>query len=205
GQWRGAIASHLLDALLVGAGDRVRWRPVHLIAAALALSGIAVAGPTWRKEPPPFGEDKAPLVVAIDLTPTMNATDVAPTRLERTKQKVRDLMARRAGAKTGLVVYAGTAHLVLPPVEHPALVAIFLAALDPDLMPVAGTRASAALDVADRVLATQPAPGTILFFTDGVDPKDVDAFVAHGKTSQSQVLVLGVGTSAGGPVRTKDG
>ena len=201
-QWSGAIAPHLLDALVVGATDGFRVRPIHLVAAALVLAGIAVAGPTWRKEPPPFGQDKAPLVVAMELAPTMNATDVAPTRLERAKQKVRDLMARRSGSRTGLVAYAGTAHLVLPPVEDPALVETFLAALDPDLMPVAGNRAAAALDVAHRVLAKESAPGTILFFTDRVDAKDVPAFA---KPTPYQVLLLGVGTSKGGPVRTKDG
>src|SRR5262249_58304839 len=140
--------------------------PIDLVAAALGLAGIAVAGPTWQQEPPPFGQDQAPMMVVIDLSPTMDATDVAPTRLERVKQKVHDLLALRPGSRTGLVVYAGTAHLVVPPAEDPALLALFLDALATDLMPVAGRNAPAALGLADALLAKEPAPGTILFFTD---------------------------------------
>ena len=59
-------------------------------------------------------EDTAPLVIAIDLSQTMDAIDIAPSRLERVKLKVRDLLALRAGARTAIVAYAGSAHIVLP-------------------------------------------------------------------------------------------
>ena len=67
---------------------------MHLVAGLLALGAIAAAGPTWQRERPPFVEDTAPLAIAIDLSPTMDAIDVTPTRLERAKLKVQDLMAR---------------------------------------------------------------------------------------------------------------
>jgi len=213
-QWRAVIAPHLLDALTVGGSDAGRFRPVHLVAAALVLGGIAVAGPTWRKEPPPFGGDTAPLVVAIDLSQTMDATDVAPTRLERVKQKVRDLVKLRPGARTGLVVYAGSAHVVVPPAEDPAVLDIYLPALATGLMPVVGKHAADALALATRLLdesaaaapaATPPPAGTILFFTDGVGQDDVAAFTEARAKSRHQVLLLGVGTSEGGPIRASDG
>ena len=67
------------------------------------------------------------------------------------------------------MVYAGTAHLVLPPTEDPALLEIFLAALETDLMPVAGRNAAAALALADRLLEKETAAGTVLFITDEFD------------------------------------
>lgn len=212
-QWGGVIAPHLLHALTIGGANAGRFRPIHLVAAALVLGGFAVAGPAWRKEAAPFGGDTAPLVIAIDLSPTMDATDVAPTRLERVKQKVRDLVKLRPGARTGLVVYAGSAHVVVPPAEDPAVLDVYLPALATGLMPVVGKHAADALTLADRLLsertdrdtATPPPAGTILFFTDGVGQDDIPAFAAARKESPHQVLLLGVGTSEGGPIRTADG
>ena len=204
-QWAGIIAPHLLDHLIVGGNQGLRLRPMHMIAGALILAGIATAGPVWEREPPPFTEDKAPMVVAIDLSRTMDAVDVPPTRLERAKQKVRDLAALRSGSRTGLVVYAGTAHLVLPPTEDPALLEIFLAALETDLMPVAGRNAAAALALADRLLEKETAAGTVLFITDEFDAKQVPLLAEHQRKSRDQILALAVGTSQGGPIRTKNG
>ncbi len=204
-QWADVIAPHLLDHLMIGGTGTRRWRPIHSTAVALAMGGILAAGPTWEREPPPFTEDKAPMVVALDLSRTMDALDVPPTRLERAKQKVRDLALLRAGSRTGLVVYAGTAHLVLPPAEDPELLGILLAALDTTLMPVPGRFAEAALNMAARLLEKESAGGTILFITDGFEAQHVPAFADHHRRSRDQVLVLAVGTSEGGPLKTKSG
>ena len=116
-KWAHAIAPHLLDRLLLDRRGAQRIRPVHLTIVLLALGAIAAAGPTWRHERSPFVEDKAPLAIAIDLSPTMNAVDISPSRLERAKLKVRDLLALRAGARTAIFAYAGSAHMVLPLTE----------------------------------------------------------------------------------------
>ena len=204
-RWKGIIAPHLLDALLVGDKSGFRLTPIHLAAAALILGGIATAGPTWEKEPPPFSDDKAPMMIAIDLSKTMDAMDIAPTRLERAKQKVRDLVKLRAGSRTGLVVYAGTAHLVLPPAEDAALMELFLDALGTSLVPRAGRDAADALTISTGLLDKEPVAGTVLFFTDGVDASEATVFKTHHDKSQHQVLMLSVGTASGGPVRSRDG
>src|SRR5262245_5897285 len=204
-RYEGLIAPHLLDALLIGARGRSRVRPVDTAALLLGLAAIATAGPTWRREPPPFAREQAAPVVAIDLSPSMDATDVAPTRLERAVHKVHDLAAARAGARIGLIVYAGTAHLVLPPTDDPALLGLYLDALSTDLMPVAGRAADAALALGDDLLASDAVPGTIVFVSDGVDAAIVDAFGKRARASRNQVLVLAVGTPEGGPLRGPDG
>lgn len=204
-KWEGIIAPHLLDALLTGDHGVLRIMPVHLIAAAMILGAIATAGPTWRKEPPPFSDDKAPMVVAIDLSGSMDATDIAPTRLERTKQKVRDLMHLRAGSRTGLVVYGGSAHMVLPPADDAALMQLFLDALETSLMPRSGRDAAGALSIADSLLDKEPVAGTTLFLTDGFDAGQIAAFRAHADQSRHQLLVLSVGTEEGGPLRRAGG
>lgn len=204
--WRRLIAPPLLDYLVVGAGRRWRLRPVHEIALLLILGGVAVAGPTWRREPPPFAQDQAPMIVALDLSSTMDATDIAPTRLERAKQKVRDLIARRPGARTGLVVYAGSAHLVVPPAQDPALMDLFLPALSTGLMPRAGRNAAQALAQADRLLAREGTRGgTVLFIADDFDDAQLAAFRAQARAASRQILMLAVGTRQGGPLRRADG
>ena len=168
-RWGSIIAPHLLEHLIVGRRDYRRVRPVHLTAALMALSSIALAGPTWERERPPFVEDKAPLAIAIDLSQTMDAIDVSPTRLERAKLKIRDLLALRQGARTAIVAYAGSAHLVLPLTDDANLIETYVDSLATAIMPVAGKDTAKALAVAEEALAREDAPGTILFITDGIE------------------------------------
>ena len=83
--WKKVIAPDLLEHLIVKKAGGWTLRPIHMICLVLILGAIAIAGPTWRREQPPFTEDKAPLVVALDLSQTMDAIDLDPTRLERAK------------------------------------------------------------------------------------------------------------------------
>ena len=200
--WRGVIDAPLLDALRVRPRRRWHLGPVDLIALVLALGCLAAAGPAWQREPPPFAEDKAPLVIALDLSESMNAIDVPPTRLERAREKIRDLLARRAGARTGLIAYAGSAHLVMPPTDDAAAIETYLAVLEPALMPKPGGKdAAAALARAEQLLDRDETPGSILFVTDGIPAEQQAAFRAHATSRKEGLLVLGVGTSEGGPIR----
>ncbi|MFM0337156.1 vWA domain-containing protein [Paraburkholderia fungorum] len=204
-RWRNVIDPALLEHLLVGDIRRRTIQPVHTLALLLGIGALAAAGPTWQQERPPFNQDKAPLVVVLELAHSMDATDVAPTRLERAKQKVLDLARARKGARTGLVVFAGTGHLVVPPTEDPAMLELYVPALSPSLMPHDGKNATAGLDAAERLLANDPAAGTIVFMSDGFDSDQADAFVQKAKGLRHQLLWLAVGTPNGGPIRGPDG
>ncbi|HEY5907290.1 MAG TPA: VWA domain-containing protein, partial [Vicinamibacteria bacterium] len=203
--FRKLIASHLLPYLLVHPKGRFRIRPAHLVAVFLSVLVIALAGPSWQREVPPFTLDKAPLVIALDLSRSMDAIDVSPSRLERAKQKIRDLLAQRQGTRNALLAYAGTAHLVLPLTEDADILELYLEALATGLMPVPGKDAPAALALAESLLAKEPVPGTILILTDGIAASQVPSFVSHRQVSPHQVAVLGVGTSEGGPIREGKG
>lgn len=206
GQWKTLIDAPLLKHLLLHPKPSLGLRPVDSIALALALGGLAAAGPAWEREPPPFGQDKAPMMIALDLSPSMNAIDVAPSRLERAKQKIHDLLKLRAGSRTGLIAYAGTAHLVLPPAEDTALMDMYLPALQSQLMPTrSGRDAVSALDMAAALLAREQTVGTVLFITDGFDTQQLDRFQRFRSESDHQVLLLTVGTIEGGPLRNPDG
>ncbi|VVD61941.1 vWA domain-containing protein [Pandoraea commovens] len=204
-RWRKFIAPELLEHLLVGDTRTYRLQPVHTLAVLLAVGAVAAAGPTWEQVRPPFSQDKAPMVIALALNRSMDATDVPPTRLERAKAKVLDIARSRKGARTGLVVYAGTSHLVVPPTEDPAMLELYVPALATGLMPKDGKRMGLALDVAERLLSHDAAAGTVVFIGDGFDAASREAFVARAKASKQQLLWLAAGTSKGGTVRNADG
>lgn len=165
-QWGAVIAPHLLQRLIVPAGKGRDVSPLYLVTAGLVLGIVALSGPTWRRELPPFVEDKAPLMIVLALSTSMDQPDIAPTRLERAKQKIRDLLAARSGARSGLIAYAGTAHLVMPLTDDRSVIEPFLAALASGLMPSDGKNVRAAVALAASLLATEPVAGTILVVAD---------------------------------------
>jgi len=199
-RWRGVIAPHLLKHLMVRPEGKMRVRPLHLLAAAMLIGVVAAAGPSWRKEAPPLTEDTAPLIIVLDLSENMLVQDVQPSRLERAQQKIRDILDGRKGARTALVAFAGSAHLVLPLTDDPGIIVAFVEDLSPSVMPVPGSDPAKALGLAERMLDNEIPPGTILFLTSGIGGDAVPAFAAHGSSSRDQVLVLAIGTTAGGPI-----
>jgi Ca-activated chloride channel homolog len=190
-QWGGVIAPHLLRNLIVQPDSRSRGiPPVYLVATGMALGIIALSGPTWRRELPPFVENKAPLMIALAVTSSMNQTDVAPSRLERAKQKIRDLLAARDGARTGLISYAGSAHLVMPATDDRSVIEPFLTALAPGMMPADGKDTIGAVALATRSLAAEPVAGTILVVAD--DLGNTDEPKLRDGAARNNLLMLGV-------------
>ncbi len=199
-QWKKLIAPHLLNHLIVGAEHKSRFRPIHALLIVCLLVSVALSGPTWKIEPSPFTEDTASLVIALDLSASMNAIDIQPTRLQRAQQKVHDLLLLRKGARTGLIAYSGSAHVVLPPTNDPEIFETYLNALRTDIMPVKGKDPTRALSLAMEIIKRDEAPGTILFITDSISKEYLPFFVEHTHKSRVKILVLGIGTTKGGPI-----
>lgn len=203
--WRGIIAAHLLPHLVVNRSPGWRQRlaePRLALTLLLALAGLALAGPSWQREAPPFVEDRAPLVIALDLGPQMNRAEPAPlgpTRLARAQQKVRALLELRRGARTALIVYAGSAHIVLPLTDDTAILASYVAHLRSDLLPAGGKNSPTALALAEQLLASESAPGTVLLISDGIE----SALPAPVDTSPLRLLwQVGTGDTALGRIDT---
>jgi Ca-activated chloride channel homolog len=195
-RWVGVIDPVLLDALLVGARDPSRKRPLFLLAVALALGVFALAGPAWQRVPSPFTEDQAALVIVLRLGPSMDASDLEPNRLERARHKIRDLLDRRAGARTGLVVYAGSAHLVMPLTRDASAIESFAGAVTPALMPEPGGDIGAALALADRMLRDSGQPGSILLITDVLDIAQTTRLRESRDADAATPVVLGALSTA---------
>jgi Ca-activated chloride channel family protein len=108
----------------------------------------------------------------------MEATDVQPSRLERAKLKLRDMLELRKGAATGLIVYSGSAHLVMPLTLDSRIITSMIEDLTPDLMPAEGDALAAAITLASRMLERAGVPGSMLVMADSVSPSQAEALKA---------------------------
>lgn len=195
--WRGAIAPHLLEALSVESpGDRGRLRPVTLLTAILLVGVLALAGPAWERQPAPFSEDQAAVFLVLKVTPSMLAQDVQPSRLERAVQKIGDFLALKPGQRTGLIAYAGTAHLAMPLTSDADIIESFAAALEPGAMPVDGDDVSAAVRLANERLQRAAVGGSIVLITDDVAEEAIPAFEALRAEGGAPVHIFAVAGGA---------
>jgi len=201
-----AFPDHLRAALTMNQGQRRGARPVDVVMLAVALMALAAAGPSWRKQPSPWFSETAPLVVALEVSDSMRANDVSPTRLDRARFKILDLINARTGARTGLIAYAGSAHVVMPPSTDAAVIKPFLESLDPLIMPTPGASAASVLPLARELLGDEATTATVLFVTDGFASDDLSAFAEFaGDEGAPAVAALLVGTESGGLALLPDG
>lgn len=186
--WTRFIDPHLLEHLLVDKNRQRHLRPVHVLFVIWLLASVALAGPAWQREPSPFADDAAGLVVLLKVSGTMNGTDVQPSRLERAKHKIRDLLALRKGAATGLIVYSGSAHLVMPLTKDGGIINAMIADLTPDLMPVNGDALAAAIKKAGDLFEKSNTSGSVLVMADTVSPAQVAALAQDDMALPVQFL-----------------
>lgn len=202
----GFVAPHLRAALTVHREATRGFRPVDGVALVVLAAALAAAGPTWSKQVSPWFEETAPVVVAMEVTDSMRSNDLLPTRLERARFKVEDLIRTRTGARTALIAYAGSAHIVMPPSKDAEVLGTFLESLDPAIMPDPGTRAQAVLPLAREILGDRGAAGTLLFVNDGFEASDLPALAAFAaEPGAPSMAALVVGTEEGGVALLPDG
>ncbi|RXT57439.1 hypothetical protein B6S44_03200 [Bosea sp. Tri-44] len=197
-QWQRVIDAQLLPHLLVGTGRQARIGPVDGLLLAWLLATIAVAGPAWQREPSPFAAAKPAVAVVLKLSPSMLTEDLAPTRLDRARQKLADILAAREGAATALVAYSGSAHLVLPPTPDSSVVLDLAKALSPRIMPKEGDDLAGALALANRALASSADGGSILLMADTISPEAVAGLAGVKSAPVTLLALVPPGTDTGG-------
>lgn len=199
--WRRVVDARLLPLLLVGRDQTANRGALWLLAAGWFIAALALADPTWERKPQPVYQTTAARVVVLDLSRSMNATDLKPSRLVRARFKVEDVLGLAAEGQTGLVAYAGDAFTVSPMTRDVNTIRALLKALDPDLMPVDGSRADLGLLKAGELLRQAGASDAqVLLIADGVQTDSIAATVAAATRLRSEgyrVSVLGIGTDAG--------
>ncbi|WP_339753696.1 VWA domain-containing protein [uncultured Marinobacter sp.] len=201
--WSRLIPARLLSPVIrhEGTSGRPPKSPMVPAAMALVVLATALAGPAWREAPTPLKQPGESLVIALDLSLSMLATDVEPDRLTRAKRKIRDILAVRQGSLTGLLVYAGDAHVVTPLTDDTRTIEGMLDVLDPVIMPATGNRADLAIvRAADLLKQGAPGNGRILVITDQIGehywPEIRETLSETGYAFNTLV----VGTEEGGPI-----
>lgn len=201
--WLHAVDAHLLPHLLAP-GVRRSWVLV-LLLAGWTLAVLSLAGPSWRQSAQPLWQTPSPLVVVLDLSSRVRASDLPPSRLLQARAKLATLLRERSGGEVALLVYADDAFTVAPLTSDRANVALYLDALDPGVMPRDGQQAARALDAAVLLLQQSGAKqGDILLITDRANTVDQSA-AARARSQQMRVSVLGLGTPGGAAYRGDDG
>jgi len=181
------ISAHLLKHLIVGRRDPQRWWPITVAAVIWVLMVVALAGPTWDRTSSPLLRDTAPLVVAVDLSASMDRTDIQPSRLALARYKIAQLLQRRAGSRVAVVAFADSAHVAVPFTEDPSLIELFLPALSSDLLAGRGRSFQLLADRLQSLMADETTPGTLLLVSDA-DPAEL-VFLTEKFNSNSHQLI----------------
>ena len=201
--WRTLLPKSFQNVLLAHNTQRPSTTSYWLLALTWLCTVIALLGPTWQTntEQPSQHPQLAPLVIAIQLTPELLATDLAPNRLSHVRKKVLDILELREDAVSALVVYAGSAHTLVPLSNDRLTSTNLLQALHPKLMPKPGQRADLAVQQAIDLLQ-QGAQGTgqILLISTGVSPAEQNAIIGFIDKHPIALKLMGVGTAAGAPI-----
>jgi len=203
--WQDVVDPHLLPRLLEVREDKRSRVGVVLASLAYLLAVCALAGPSWRQSAQPLWQSQVPMIIALDLSSASLASDLPPSRLAQARAKLTALLQRRQGGQVGLVAFAGDAFTVAPLTEDAANVALFLDALQPDVMPRDGQRVEAAIAWSAQLLQRAGATsGDILVLTDHADSHARNA-ATEAVASGYRVSVMGLGTEAGAAYRNGNG
>jgi len=206
GRWQMILPAAFHAVLLGGGKGRDSKLPWIALGLAWLLAVLALVGPSWERLEETRQRAADPLVVMLELTPQMLADDTPPNRLQQARRKLLDLLEHRRDSQTAIIVYAGSAHTLVPLSDDLATSRNLLDALDPAIMPQPGQRADLAVRKALALLAQGAlGQGRLLLIGSSLSPQErqgiTQALGRHGP----KLLMLGVGTPEGAPVRQTNG
>ena len=185
--------------------DVSRFRPMvkfWLLQAALALLIVMLARPQMGTKISQEKRTGIETIIALDISNSMRAEDIVPSRLDRSKMMVENLVDHFTNDKIGLIVFAGDAFVQLPITSDYVSAKMFLSSIDPSMMATQGTDIAAAIDMAMNSFTQEEGIGkAIIVITDGENHESgaLEAAEAARKKGM-RVYVLGVGSAQGAPI-----
>ena len=210
GKWRSSgnleqiVEPHLLEFLLTKHPKQQQRLLPWILCLAGTLLLLALAGPVWEKIPQPLLRKSQARVFVLDLSYSMLATDIKPTRIDRARFKLEDFLKRFVEGETALIAYAGEAFVISPLTHDPATIASLLPSLRPNIMPVPGSRADRAIELAADLLSRgKGGIGHIILVTDGIE--GLDHAIVENAVGWNRLSILAVGTESGSPIALSGG
>ncbi len=206
GRWQTLLPPAFHAVLLRGGRGRSSRLPWIALGLAWLLAILALLGPSWQRVEQNDMKPADPLVVMLELTPQMLASDASPNRLAQARRKLLDLLQARGDAQTAIVVYAGSAHTVVPLSDDLGTSRNLLEALKPSIMPEPGKRADLAVAKALQLLeGGAQGQGRLLLITSSLDDSERSAIGKLLGSRGERLRILGVGSSEGAPIVQEDG
>ncbi|WP_024644819.1 vWA domain-containing protein [Pseudomonas syringae] len=206
GRWQMLLPPHFHAVLLNGGRGGNSKLPWVALGLAWLLAVFALLGPSWQRVEQISQKPVDPLVVILELTPQMLATDTPPTRLEQARRKLLDLLQKRSDAQTAVVVYAGSAHTLVPLSDDLVTSRNLLEAVRPSIMPLTGQRADLAVHKALHLLKQGAlGQGRILLITSSLSEQERQGIREALRGQSPPLLILGVGSAEGAPVTQENG
>ncbi|MGH7649096.1 MAG: VWA domain-containing protein, partial [Gemmatimonadaceae bacterium] len=195
-------SSVVVDRLLPQALDRSPWRRATLIGLAAACAGVAFAGPRWGTERTVERGSGVDIVLAMDASLSMLATDAHPSRLENMKEEARRLLALSGGDRFGLVAFAGRSYILTPLTVDQGALDLYLDNLDQTVVGEAGSSMSRAIAQGTELLLATPTTSdrALIVMSDGESFESTDDVVAAAKAAADSgiaVITVGFGTLNG--------
>ncbi|MDX6770919.1 MAG: VWA domain-containing protein, partial [Elusimicrobiota bacterium] len=202
---RDAVAKALgrLETVRRCADDAASARALRarLRLGALACLFLALAGPRWGVELVETRSDARQVVVAVDVSLSMQARDLKPSRLERAKDALSLLLDQLKGERVGVVAFAGEAQVVCPVTSDTEAAKQLLSVLEPGAIAVPGTAVGSAIRLAASMLGRYPGTKAVVLLTDGEDHGTDPVSAAREAASAGvRVYTVGVGTPEGEPI-----
>lgn len=196
-RWQKVIAIHLRPYVIAKGSKRTQWFMLLSMLGAFMLAITALAGPTWKKIEIPGKQIETPVVLVLDLSPSMTRSDIQPSRLERAKFKIKDLIAQDPQAGIALVAFGGTAHTIVPITKDYKIINAHIETLNPKIMPFQGADLKAALVLADSITQNTDAPGRIILFADDFYLEEVKILSDFKQQSKNSISILPFNTPKG--------
>jgi len=203
GNWEKIINPALLPYLMQGETSK-KQRGMIWVLLAWMIACLALAGPSWQKLPQPVHKKDAALILIMDLSPSMLAEDVKPSRLERARFKLIDILKNRSEGFSALVVYGGAAYTLTPLTEDSNTIVSLVPVLHPALLPEYGSNTEDAIETALELAVNGGyQQGDLLLITDEVSRSAFNTIQSMmSKAGKFRLSVLGVGTEQGAPIPT---
>lgn len=195
----------LVRKLTASVSTEARRVKAALTLAAVAMALVALARPQFGTRVETVRAVGQDIMIAVDLSQSMLAEDVAPNRLERARLAILRLMRQLDGDRIGLVAFAGDAFVQSPLTIDYSAAALFLGAMEPDLVPVPGTDLGVALRVSLDALAEARESRVLVVVTDGEDHEDTfDAEIQRARAAGVRIHMVGIGSPDGVPIPEYD-